>query len=81
MWMLWVGVALLLLKLAGIWVFADLSWWWVALPFVGALIWFELFEKRLGLDKKKAFDELDRAKQDRIKRAMDRGKPGGRGRR
>jgi small Trp-rich protein len=74
MWMLWVGLVMLLLKLADVGPFVDLSWWWVVLPFIGALIWFELFERRLGLDKKAAFDELDRAKQDRIKKAMDNAK-------
>ena len=69
--MLWVGVVLLVLKLAEIGPIADLSWWWVVLPFIGAFIWFEAFEKRLGLDKKKAFDELDRTKQERIKKQMD----------
>lgn len=72
--MLWLGVVLLLLKLADIDPVGTLSWWWVVLPFVGALIWFELFEKRLGLDKKKAFDELDRAKQERLKKSMEPGK-------
>ncbi len=76
MWLLWLGVALLVLKLLGISVFAELSWWWVALPFALALIWFEVFEKRLGLDKKKAFDELERAKQERIKKALERDKRG-----
>ena len=69
--MLWVGLVLLLLKLAGVGPVADLSWWWVVLPFIGAFIWFEAFEKRLGMDKKKAFDELDRTKQERIKKQMD----------
>lgn len=74
MWMLWVGLVMLLAKLAEIGPFAELSWWWVVLPFIGALIWFELFERRLGLDKKKAFDELDRAKQERIKKVMEQAK-------
>jgi small Trp-rich protein len=74
MWMMWLGLVLLLLKLAGIWPVADLAWGWVVAPFIGALIWFELFERRLGLDKKKAFDELDRAKQDRIKKTMAQAK-------
>ena len=59
MWLLWVGVALIILKLLEISVFATLSWWWVTVPFVLALIWFEVFEQRLGLDKKKAFDEME----------------------
>lgn len=74
MWLLWVGVALLLLKLIGIGPFAEMSWWWVALPLVLAFIWFEVFERRLGLDKKKAFDELERAKQERIKKAFSKDK-------
>lgn len=74
MWMLWVGLALLVLKLIGIGPFGDLSWWWIVLPLVGAFIWFEVFEKRLGLDKKKAFDELERAKQERIKKAIGKDK-------
>jgi small Trp-rich protein len=71
MWMLWLGLILLILKLLELGPFAELSWGWVILPLIGAFIWFELFEKRLGLDKKKAFDELDRAKKDRIKKAME----------
>jgi small Trp-rich protein len=74
MWLLWVGVVLLLLKLAGLGPFGEMSWWWVVLPLVLSFVWFELFEKRLGLDKKKAFDELDRAKQERIKKAMHQAK-------
>jgi len=44
------------------------------LPFVIALVWWEFFERRLGLDKKKAFDELEKAKQERIARALEREK-------
>jgi small Trp-rich protein len=72
MWLLWVGVVLLLLKLIGIDPVAQWSWWWISAPFILALIWFELFEKRLGLDKKKAYDELEKAKKERIKKALER---------
>jgi small Trp-rich protein len=74
MWLLWVGVVLLLLWYFDIGVFGELSGWWVAVPFVLAFIWFEVFERRLGLDKKKAFDELDKAKKERIKRTMEQAK-------
>ncbi|MCS6945098.1 MAG: TIGR04438 family Trp-rich protein [Sutterellaceae bacterium] len=70
MWLLWIAVALLLLKALGLGPFADLSWWWVAASFGAAFFWFEVVERRLGLDKKKAFDELERAKQERIKRTL-----------
>jgi len=74
MWVFYVGLVLLVSKLLDLGPFADLSWWWVLLPFVVALIWWEFFERRLGLDKKKAFDELEKAKQQRIARALERDK-------
>ena len=71
MWFVWVGVAMIILKVLEISVFSELSWWWVALPFVVGFFWFELVEKRLGMDKKKAFDEIDKAKKDRIKKRLE----------
>jgi small Trp-rich protein len=72
MWLLFVGIALLVSKLLEFGPLADLSWWWVILPFVLAFVWWEFIERRLGLDKKKAFDELDKAKKERIARALER---------
>ena len=74
MWLLLVGIVLLVSKLLDFGPVAELSWWWVWLPFLLALIWWEFFERRLGLDKKKAFDELEKSKQERIARALERGK-------
>jgi small Trp-rich protein len=74
MWLLWVGVALIILKVLEVSVFAELSWWWISVPLVLAMIWFEVFERRLGLDKKKAFDEMDAHKKRRIQRALEAGK-------
>ena len=71
MWFIWVGVAMIILKVLEISVFSELSWWWVALPFGVGLLWFELVEKRLGMDKKKAFDEIDKAKKERIKKRLE----------
>lgn len=71
MWLIWVGVALIILKVLEISVFSEVSWWWVALPFGLAYLWFELVEKRLGLDKKKAFDEIEKAKKERIRKRLE----------
>jgi small Trp-rich protein len=63
-WLLWLGVALVILKVLEISVFADLSWWWITVPFVLSMIWFEIFERRLGLDKKKRIkDALESSKR------------------
>jgi small Trp-rich protein len=70
MWLVWAGVVLLLLHLAGVGPFADMKWYWWALPFVLAVFWFEVIERTFGLDKKKTFDELDRAKRMRIRKAL-----------
>jgi small Trp-rich protein len=72
MWLVLVGLILLVSKLLEIGPLVDLSWFWVLLPFVVALVWWEVFERRLGLDKKKAFDELEQAKKERIARALER---------
>jgi len=75
MWLVWIGLALLLLRYFEIGSFATMSWWWVTLPFVGAFIWFEFIERSLGLEKKKAMDEMDAAKKARIKRALEQKRP------
>jgi small Trp-rich protein len=80
MWLIWLGVALIVLKLLEVSVFATLSWWWITVPFVIAFLWFELVERRFGMDKKKAFDEIDNIKKLRIKRALEANKARGRGR-
>lgn len=71
MWFIWLGVALIILKVLEISVFGEVSWWWIVLPFGVGFLWFELVEKRLGMDKKKAFDEIDKAKKDRIKKRLE----------
>ncbi len=47
---------------------ADLSWWWVVGLFCVTLVWFEYGEKMFGLDKKKAHDEAEKIRQERIKK-------------
>ena len=81
MYLLWIGVAFIILKVLEVGPFAELSWWWVVTPLALAYIWFEIFERRLGLDKKKAFDEMDKHKQKRIKQALEVSKSGRKGRR
>ncbi len=71
MWMLWIAVVALLLWYFDVGFVGQLNGWWIALLFGLALIWFEVFERRLGWDKKRAFDELDKAKKERIKKNME----------
>jgi small Trp-rich protein len=72
MWLLWLSVAFLALRFFQVSVFASVSWWYVAGAFFLSFIWFEYIEKSLGLERKKAMDEMEAARKARIKRALDR---------
>lgn len=71
MWLVWIGLALVLLRYFEVGPLAAISWWWITLPLVAAFVWFEFIERRLGLDRKKAMDEMEAAKKARIKRAIE----------
>jgi len=45
----------------------DVSWWWVTGLFFLTLIWFEVFERLLGFDKKKIHQVFDEAQKRRSK--------------
>lgn len=62
---------LTLLKYFEIGPFADMSWWWIIGLMVVAFIWFEFIERMLGLDKRRAHDESDKRRDDRVKKAFD----------
>ncbi len=61
-----VGVLLVILKLAELGPFAKLSWWWVALPFVLVIIWWEVIVPMFALDKKKEHEEFERERKKRM---------------
>lgn len=59
-------VLLSLLRYFEIGPFANLSWWWIVGLMVAAFVWFEFIEKMLGLDKRKAHDESEKARKERV---------------
>jgi small Trp-rich protein len=63
-------VLLAILKYFEVGPFAGMSWWWIAgLVFV-AFIWFEFIERMLGLDKRKAHEQMDKARQERVNKTF-----------
>lgn len=72
MWLLALSLTLLVLRFFEVWVFAGISWWWVSGAFLLCFLWFEYIEGLLGLEAKKAMDEMDAAKKRRIARALER---------
>ena len=61
-------IAFVLLKYFEVRFFANLSWWWLAALGAVAFIWFEFLEGMLGLDKRRAFDEMDKLREERVKK-------------
>jgi small Trp-rich protein len=50
--------------------FANLSWWWISLLLLIAFIWFEFIERMLGLDKRKAHEQMETARKERVEKAF-----------
>ena len=70
MWFVLIGTALLVLKIAGIGPFADMSWWWVALPFAAITVWWA-FADASGWTQRRAMDRMEDRKVKRRERDME----------
>lgn len=49
---------------------ANMSWWWIIGLFVLTFLWFEFGERMLGRDKRKAHEQLEKARQERVKKTF-----------
>ncbi len=67
-----IGVLLLLMKCFEIGPVGQWSWWIVLIPFGVALLWFEVIEPYFGLDKKKAHDDIEKVREERIRKQLER---------
>lgn len=65
-------LALCLLRYFEVWRFAELSWWWIVALMGLAFIWFEFIESMLGLDRRKAHNEDEKRRKDRVKQSFDK---------
>lgn len=63
-------VVLSILRFFEIGPFADFSWWWIAGLMLLAFIWFEFMEPLLGLDKRKAHEQMEKARKERVSKAF-----------
>lgn len=70
MWFLAIGVLLLMMKWFEIGPVGHWSWLVVLIPFGLALAWFEVVEPYFGLDRKKAHDDIEKVKAERIKKTL-----------
>ncbi len=63
-------VLLSVLKFLEVSLLENLSWWWIAGLFLVAFIWFEFGERIFGLDKRKAHEQLEKARKDRVNKTF-----------
>lgn len=68
MWFVGLGVLLVVLKLAGVALLSQLSWYWVCAPFGVAVVWWAAADS-MGLTQRRAMaDEAERAQRLRERR-------------
>jgi small Trp-rich protein len=70
MFLIVVIVALCAVRYFEVGPFAALSWWWIIGLMAIAFLWFEFIERIFGLDKRKAHEQLERARDDRVKKTF-----------
>ncbi|HTN67178.1 MAG TPA: TIGR04438 family Trp-rich protein [Burkholderiaceae bacterium] len=51
--------------------FASLSWWWVAGLMAIAFLWFEFGERLTGRDKRRAHEQLEKIRAERVKKTFE----------
>jgi small Trp-rich protein len=70
MYMLAIGVALLVMKLAEVGPGADLSWWWVLAPFAVVPIWWSISDAT-GLTRKQVDAGEEQRRIARVRKHLD----------
>ncbi|WP_019141670.1 TIGR04438 family Trp-rich protein [Noviherbaspirillum massiliense] len=65
-------VLLSLLRYLEIGPFASISWGWIAGLFIVAFVWFEFLEKMFGLDKRKAHEQLEEMRKERVRKTFNK---------
>ncbi|MFN7835106.1 MAG: TIGR04438 family Trp-rich protein [Burkholderiaceae bacterium] len=72
-----IGCFLLCLKLFQVTPFAHISWWWIVLPLLFAVLWFEVIEPMFGLDvarEKRQYERMSKRFLKPIRSARSKGK-------
>lgn len=70
MYLVLLGVALLVMKLAEIGPVAAWSWWAVFAPFAGAIVWWSWADNS-GYNRRKEIEKMERRKQDRKRKHLE----------
>jgi small Trp-rich protein len=72
MFLIYITVIIALLKFADVAFVRDISWWWAIGLFFFTFIWFEVFERLFGLDKKRLHEKFEEIQKRRAKRLLEK---------
>lgn len=52
----------------------NIGWAWILVPLVLLLLWFELFERLLGFDRRRKLEDaqFEKAKRERIRKQLEK---------
>jgi small Trp-rich protein len=70
----WIGLVAVIMKWTEFGPLATVSWWWILSPLVVAIVWFEVIQPALGLDKKADDGKAAADKKARIARSFEKNK-------
>lgn len=70
MYLLGLGLVFLLMKYLALGPVAAWSWWWVALPFILAVVWWQWADSS-GYTKRKAMEQENRRRNERRERVQE----------
>lgn len=74
--LLWIGIALALLRWAEVGPFAGLSWWWPIGVLAAAAMWFEGLERLFGRDRRQVeMLETEKRRRQRVAKMFDLRRP------
>ena len=73
MYLLGLSLLVLILKVLEVSPVAGWSWWYVCIPFIITVLWFELGEPLFGFDKKRLIEEdSEKTRQARMRSLYER---------
>ena len=80
MWLVWCGALLVVLTWFEVDPVVSWSWWWILAPLGAAFLWFEIFERMFGRDRRQVeMAEYEKRAKQRVADTFEgfrKGRPG-----
>ncbi len=73
-WLYGLFFAAAIAKFADVAFLQNISWWWITIPIIILVLWFEVFERVFGFDRRRTLEEaqFEKAKKERIRKQLEK---------